>query len=614
MKKMIVVFIALLCTFSFESKLVRASGTNPVNETKKASSRIIIKYKDSNGRLKKNTSGVKSIKNINDKFSVIETNSDSDREKLYNKLKSDSNVESVEKDKVLKLEDIPNDIYYSQQWYIQNIDVPKVWNSNIAARKAVTVAVIDSGIDTSHEDLQGSIADGGYDFYDNSSDISDDNGHGTNVSGIISAQYNNYKGIAGIDSKIGVKILPLKTADSNGDTLLSDLISAIDYAIDKKIDIINLSMGSNEYSSIENGEIQKAINSGIVVVAAAGNDGNTSYTYPASYDNVISVGATDQNNNKASFSNYNDRVSLSAPGVNILTTDRSGGYAYADGTSFSTPMVSSVAALLKSVRPDLSPASIKNTLQNNALDLGEVGKDNDFGYGEVDAYKSLTSVLAPQSIQINQHNLNINVSGTSKLTAVISPDNVIDKNVIWTSSDSSVASVDQSGEVKGIALGSVTITARTEQGNVTDTASVDVTNSNVIGVAYDSHVENIGWQNYKYNGETAGTTGQGLRVEALKVNLENAPEGARVKYQVHVQNIGWQDYVYDGALAGTTGQGLRIEALRIVLENAPGYSIAYQVHVQNIGWQDYVYDGALSGTTGKGLRIEALRVKIVKKH
>ncbi len=615
MRKICTVFIVLLYMVSLSVQPANAEIVNSTSKSDKTSNRLIIKYKNSNDEIKLNldiSNGIKSIKKIDDKLSVIEANNDSDKKKLYDNLKVNSKIESVEEDKTLKNQEVPNDTDYNQQWYVPNINLPKVWDSNITSKKNVIVAVIDSGINSKHEDLQGNILDGGYDFYDNSIDTSDDNGHGTNVAGVIVAEENNAKGIAGIDSKVPVKILPLKTADSDGYSYLSDMISAVDYAISKKVDVINLSMGSTEYSDIENQEIQKAISSGIVVVAAAGNNGNSSYMYPASYDNVISVGATDENNNIASFSDYNDKVILSAPGTNIETTDKDGGYACVSGTSFSTPIVSALAAMIKCVRPDLAPKDIKNVLENNALDLGIMGKDNSFGYGKVDAYKTISNVLEPKSIQILQNNISINVNGTSNLKTLINPDNAIDKNVIWSSGDNSIASVDQNGTVKGVKSGNTNIIAKTEQGNLTSEILVNVTDPNVLGVEYDAHVENIGWQNNMYNGEMSGTVGQGLRMEALKINLQNVLEGAKIKYQVHVENLGWQDWKYDGDVAGTTGKGLRIEGARIVLENAPGYSVAYQAQVEKQGLQDWVYDGQLAGTVGQNLRMEAINIKIVK--
>lgn len=620
MKKLLVIFTLLIACVILDvnTNLVNADQiSNKSINVSKSSNGLIIKYKNNqtdNSNILKSfgNSNIKSIHKINEKLSVIQPESDSDKKELLNKLKQDPNVEKVEEDKVIKIKNIPNDPSYGEQWYVPDTNFDKLWNYNIVSKKNVTVAVIDSGINYNHEDLKNVIADGGYNFYDDNTDVYDDNGHGTEVSGVIAASANNGVGIAGLDSNMPIKILPLKTADSNGDTLLSDLITAVDYAITKKADVINLSMGSNTYSSIENDEIQKAISSGIVVVAAAGNDGDSAYNYPASYDNVISVGATDSNDNLAYFSNYNNKVSLTAPGEEILTTNISGGYDYCSGTSFSSPIVASMAAIIKSTRPDLTPQEIKNVLQNSAEDLGAPGKDNYFGYGKVDADKCINSILDPQAISIKPNNITVGINQSAALSASITPDNAIDKNIIWSSGDDKIAQVDTNGNVKGVSKGTVTITAKTELGNLVATASVNVVDTSNFSVQYQAQVQNIGWQNSVYDGAEAGTEGRSLRMEALKVSLVDAPAGAQIKYQAHVQNLGWQNWVYDGAEAGTEGKSFRMEALRMVLENAPGYSIAYQVQVQNTGWQNWVYDGQIAGTTGLGLRVEAIRIKIIK--
>ncbi|URZ05295.1 DNRLRE domain-containing protein [Clostridium felsineum] len=136
---------------------------------------------------------------------------------------------------------------------------------------------------------------------------------------------------------------------------------------------------------------------------------------------------------------------------------------------------------------------------------------------------------------------------------------------------------------------------------------------NSVGVSYSGQVQNIGWQNPVSDYSEAGTEGQSLRLEAMKVQLNNALPGMKIKYQAHVQNVGWQDWVYDGQEAGTENQGLRMEAVKIELEGAPkGYIVRYQVHVEGIGWMDPVQDGETAGTVGKGLRIEAIRISVEK--
>ena len=136
-----------------------------------------------------------------------------------------------------------------------------------------------------------------------------------------------------------------------------------------------------------------------------------------------------------------------------------------------------------------------------------------------------------------------------------------------------------------------------------------------IDISYQTHVQNVGWMDYVSNDELSGTTGRALRLEGIRIKLDNLDYEGGIEYQVHVQNYGWLKYISDGQLAGTTGQSLRLEAIRIRLtgELANHYTIKYKVHVQNVGWMDYVSDGELAGTTGKSLRLEAIRIKLISK-
>ncbi len=137
-----------------------------------------------------------------------------------------------------------------------------------------------------------------------------------------------------------------------------------------------------------------------------------------------------------------------------------------------------------------------------------------------------------------------------------------------------------------------------------------------IGVAYNTHVQDIGWEKdfSKKNGEVSGTQGLCKRLEGIKIKGTNLPKGASIQYQVHVQNIGWQGWKQDGAMAGTQGKCLRLEGIKLKLVNMPNYSIEYRVHVQNVGWQAWKQDGAMAGTQGKCLRLEAIQIRIVKKQ
>lgn len=138
----------------------------------------------------------------------------------------------------------------------------------------------------------------------------------------------------------------------------------------------------------------------------------------------------------------------------------------------------------------------------------------------------------------------------------------------------------------------------------------------IVGVRAASHVQNVGWQNQVVSGETTGTTGRGLRVEAVQLFLDAGMIGGGIQYKAHVQNKGWMGWVANGATSGTTGQALRVEAFQIHLTGniANLYDVVYRTHVQNVGWQPWTLNDGIAGTTGKSLRVEALQVKLVKKN
>ena len=306
------------------------------------------------------------------------------------KIENDPAVQFVEPDQQRFLMDDPNDPRYSDQWALSSIKAPTAWTVAGTLQKSVVVAVIDSGVMSTHEDLVGRIAPGAVNFVD-SSGTGDGKGHGTNVAGIIAAETGNAKGIAGVTGTLDVSILPIKVFDAAGNGCTSSmLVQAITYAIAQNVDVINMSLGGVEYSAAEAQAVRNAIAAGIVVVAAAGNDGITAYSYPASYPGVISVGAVTSSGAIAYFSNHNDKVTVTAPGTNILSTAHDGSYEYASGTSFSAPIVSAIAAVIKGEHPGYTPAQIKEIIETTAVDAGSTGKDNYYGYGEVDFSNALS--------------------------------------------------------------------------------------------------------------------------------------------------------------------------------------------------------------------------------
>jgi subtilisin family serine protease len=259
------------------------------------------------------------------------------------------------------------------------------------------VCIIDSGVYLGHEDFAGVSFAGG----DPSDWYTDTCGHGTHVAGTVAAM-NNTTGVVGV-SPGDVSLYIVKVyGDGCGWTYASDLIDAAQFCGDVGANIINMSLTGYWPSNSERSKFQQLYNRGILLVAAAGNWGSTAYGWPASYDSVVSVGAVNQSNVVASFSQQNDQIELVAPGVNVYSTSNNGGYVYKNGTSMATPHVSAAAALVWSSDLSKTNADIRSLLQETALDLGSAGRDNAYGFGLVqayDAYRELNPQL-PTSVEL----------------------------------------------------------------------------------------------------------------------------------------------------------------------------------------------------------------------
>jgi subtilisin family serine protease len=317
----------------------------------------------------------------------------------------------------------PDDPDFSSQWHLTKISGPTGWVVTTGL-STVPIAVIDSGIDTSHPDLvPKTIA--GWNFLTGTSNTTDDYGHGTAVSGVAAAATNNLTGVSGV--AWGNPIMPLVVIDSTGSGSYSNVASAIDYAADHGVRVINISLGGTSASSALQNAVNYAWSKGAVVVAAAGNGGSNTPYYPAACQNVIAVSATDQNDNLASFSSYGSWVSLSAPGTYILTTQQPSTYGYWQGTSFSSPIVSGVAALVLSLKPGLSASALVSLLEQNTDDLGAPGWDQYFGWGRVNVYKAVQAANAgdstPPTVAIASPASGVTVAGTISVTGTAT-DNV----------------------------------------------------------------------------------------------------------------------------------------------------------------------------------------------
>lgn len=343
-------------------------------------------------------------------------------------LRADANVEYAEEEKTYKSCDLPNDPYlrssgswgqsYADLWGIYKINAPTAWGSSTG--RGIVVAVVDSGIDLTHPDIAANIwvntkeipgngvdDDGngyvddthGWNFVAQNNDPTDDFGHGTHVAGTIAAVGNNGIGVIGVAWQS--QVMALKGLDSTGNGQDSQLAPAIVYAANQGADVLSLSWGDASRSETIADAIDYAYSMGIVIVAAAGNqETDARGFYPAALWDVITVAASDPNDNLADFSNFGSKIDVAAPGVDILslqaagttlgTPAGSGGYTRLKGTSMATPHVSGLAALLLALHPEYSNEDVRQAIRASAQGVADGVIDLSFGYGHADAAQALT--------------------------------------------------------------------------------------------------------------------------------------------------------------------------------------------------------------------------------
>ena len=280
-----------------------------------------------------------------------------------------------------------NDPYFSQQWNLLDTGVDKAWDFGFFG-SGVKVAIIDSGINAGHEDFTGSVIAQGANVLDDTNDVKDENGHGTFVSGVIAAQRNNGKGIAGMTDS--VELIPIKCF-AGKDTEINYVIKAVYKAVDEyNCDVINLSLGIREDMASFREAIEYANSKGVIIVSSVGNGGEDKKFYPAAYDAVIGVGAVGKNGDICSFSQFNDTVFVAAPGEAMysLGISKPDAYMTGSGTSFATPHVTAMAIIAKEFDKSLNSDSFKQLLIDSADDRGIPGYDVFFGNGyiEVDRF------------------------------------------------------------------------------------------------------------------------------------------------------------------------------------------------------------------------------------
>lgn len=348
--------------------------------------------------------------------------------KLMTALRRHKDIEYAEPDHLAKAVLSANDPNYTGggQWSLAKIEAPAAWDTTVGA-SSVIVAVIDSGVSASHPDLSGKVLPG-YDFFNGDADATDDNGHGTAVAGITAAATNNAIGMAGVSWNS--MILPVKALGADGSGSYSAMANGITWATDKGARIINLSLGGTSSSRALQDAVNYAWRRNVILVAAAGNNGNSTLFYPAACNNVVAVSATDSADMRPTWSNFGSYVDVSAPGVGILTLSGASSYANWNGTSFSSPVASGVVALMTAANPSLSNVGVVDALLKNSDDIGSAGYDVYYGNGRVNARRAVAAVAnvvpsdsTPPSVAFSSPANGAVVAGTVNVS-VSSADNV----------------------------------------------------------------------------------------------------------------------------------------------------------------------------------------------
>jgi subtilisin family serine protease len=379
-----------------------------------------------------------------DGFYVLTIAPDQNPFQIASALEASGKFDVLEFDVIGQRNRIPSDPLYSQQWNLTRIQMPSAWDIT-AGNSSIILGIIDSGIRYTHEDIDGNIwvnqsedrngngrpdfisvvyggdLDGvdndnngfvddliGWDFADDDNNPDDTYGHGTNVAGVSSAQTNNYesgsyRGIAGVsggwENQKGVSLMVLR--DGGANPIVSLTSRAIEYAARNGSRVINISSSFWPEPTVLTTAVNFAVNTySVVIVASAGNNGNTgdpSIRYPARYLNTIAVGATDQNDNRRSYSAYGPELDVVAPD-GVPSTTIAGGYtSNVAGTSFSAPHVAGIAALILSVNPSLTWYQVRDIIRASADKVPGMGGQNrtdEYGYGRVNAYQALLLALA----------------------------------------------------------------------------------------------------------------------------------------------------------------------------------------------------------------------------
>lgn len=404
-------------------------------------------------------------------------------------MKTSNDMEKIKK----KIGYIPQELYY-----LNAVKAPGAWEFiKGVPHEKVRVGIIDTGAQLDHPDLENVInkdlsvritCDGII------APLKGDNGlHGTHVSGIVAAQANNEIGVAGTASAVNndlIELVEIGSDTGTGNSLSAFVIyKAVLYAIDNNVRVINMSLGgATDPDNIFRSAVDLAINSGCVVVCAAGNENSSDYTYPSDCSGVLSVMALDEScQNKASYSNYGGTDNkVSAPGTGVLSTIPESfgeynylrGYEQLSGTSMATPVVAAEAAMILSVNPTLTSTAVKEIIYKTCTDMGDTGYDKNYGCGIINicdavktAYNTPTADM-PTSVKLSSSSVTTVKGDTFKISASVTTLGQ-NKGIYYHTEDSGIARVSQDGTITGVSDGETKLIVSTEN-SITDECVVKV--------------------------------------------------------------------------------------------------------------------------------------------
>ncbi|HEX5911470.1 MAG TPA: S8 family serine peptidase, partial [Thermoleophilaceae bacterium] len=410
---------ALVAGLAAVGTLTMASGAQAAQRY--VADEVIVKYKS--GITEAQRSGllqsldvertIGAVKGVNARVLRV----DGDAAAVAKRLNASSSVLYAEPNYILRTQATPNDARFGELYGLNNtghtggtadadIDAPEGWDAaglgSFPATGGTKIGIVDTGIDKAHEDLSGKVTDcGGVKSFGLAGLIggdptivadkcTDDNDHGTHVAGTIAAKANNGVGVAGVSFNSPLSIC--KALSSGGSGSLAGVANCITYLNQKGAKVISMSLGGSSGATTLQQAVQNAYKGGgaggSLIIAAAGNDGNATLNYPAAYAEVVSVAATDNRDARASFSNANSDVEVAAPGVDVLSTKRGGGYVAFSGTSMATPHAAGVAGVIFTKNPGLTPGQVRSRLDAAVDDKGAAGRDSSFGFGRVNLAKA----------------------------------------------------------------------------------------------------------------------------------------------------------------------------------------------------------------------------------